>query len=96
MAPIPGPGLSYWHAREGMAAYRIGDSVVNIVTPLNSYMLIVLAVLQRYRANAGVSTLLALMVPYSVVLGICWTLLLLAFYAFGLPLGPGAGLRYAP
>lgn len=78
------------------AAYRIGDSVVNIVTPLNSYMLIILAVLQRYRANAGVGTLLALMVPYSVVLGICWTLLLLAFYALGLPLGPGAGLRYVP
>ena len=47
------------------AAYRIGDSVVNIVTPLNSYMLIVLAVLQRYRADAGVGTLLALMFPYS-------------------------------
>lgn len=78
------------------AAYRIGDSVVNIVTPLNSYMLIILAVLQRYRANAGVGTLLALMVPYSVVLGICWTLLLLAFYALGLPLGPGAGQRYVP
>lgn len=78
------------------AAYRIGDSVVNIVTPLNSYMLIILAVLQRYRANAGVGTLLALMVPYSVVLGICWTLLLLVFYALGLPLGPGAGLRYVP
>lgn len=78
------------------AAYRIGDSVVNIVTPLNSYMLIILAVLQRYRANAGVGTLLALMVPYSVVLGICWTLLLLVFYALGLPLGPGAGQRYVP
>lgn len=78
------------------AAYRIGDSVVNIVTPLNSYMLIILAVLQRYRAEAGVGTLLALMVPYSVVLGICWTLLLLAFYALGLPLGPGAGLGYVP
>lgn len=78
------------------AAYRIGDSVVNIVTPLNSYMLIVLAVLQRYRADAGVGTLLALMVPYSVVLGISWTLLLLLFYALGLPLGPGAGLHYAP
>lgn len=78
------------------AAYRIGDSVVNIVTPLNSYMLIVLAVLQRYRAHAGVGTLLALMVPYSVFLGICWTLLLLAFYVLGLPLGPGVGLGYGP
>lgn len=78
------------------AAYRIGDSVVNIVTPLNSYMLIILAVLQKYRARAGLGTLIALMLPYSVVLGIAWTLLLLAWYATGLPLGPDAPLGYLP
>jgi aminobenzoyl-glutamate transport protein len=78
------------------AAYRIGDSVVNIVTPLNSYMLIVLAVLQKYRTDAGLGSLIALMVPYSVVLGLLWTGLLVLWYVFGLPLGPNAPLMYLP
>jgi aminobenzoyl-glutamate transport protein len=78
------------------AAYRIGDSVVNIVTPLNSYMLIVLAVLQRYRPAAGLGTLISLMVPYSVALGVGWTVLLVVWYFTGLPLGPTAPLGFAP
>ena len=78
------------------AAYRIGDSVVNIITPLNSYLLIVLAVLQKYRPRAGVGTLIALMLPYSIVLGLFWTALLVAWYFTGLPLGPGAPLGVLP
>jgi len=78
------------------AAYRIGDSVVNIVTPLNSYMLIVRAVLQRYRPAAGLGTLISLMVPYSLALGIAWTALLLVWYFTGLPLGPTAPLTFEP
>jgi aminobenzoyl-glutamate transport protein len=78
------------------AAYRIGDSVVNIVTPLNSYMLIVLAVLQRYRPVAGLGTLISLMVPYSLALGVAWTALLVVWYFTGLPLGPTAPLNFAP
>jgi aminobenzoyl-glutamate transport protein len=78
------------------AAYRIGDSVVNIVTPLNSYMLIVLAVLQRYRPAAGLGTLISLMVPYSLALGVTWTALLVVWYFTGLPLGPTAPLNFAP
>lgn len=78
------------------AAYRIGDSVVNIVTPLNSYLLIVLAVFQKYRAQAGLGTLIALMIPYSIVLGILWTTLLVVWYLLGLPLGPGSELYFIP
>lgn len=78
------------------AAYRIGDSVVNIVTPLNSYLLIILAVFQKYRPRAGLGTLIALMLPYSLVLGVAWTLLLVAWSLTGLPLGPGAPLDYLP
>jgi aminobenzoyl-glutamate transport protein len=78
------------------AAYRIGDSVVNIVTPLNSYMLIVLAVLQRYRPVAGLGTLISLMLPYSLALGLAWTALLVVWYFTGLPLGPTAPLNFAP
>jgi aminobenzoyl-glutamate transport protein len=78
------------------AAYRIGDSVVNIVTPLNSYMLIILAVFQKYRANAGLGTLIALMIPYSIVLALLWTSLLVIWYLLGLPLGPESGLYFVP
>jgi aminobenzoyl-glutamate transport protein len=78
------------------AAYRIGDSVVNIVTPLNSYLLIILAVFQKYRPSAGLGTLIALMVPYSIVLGLVWTSVLVIWYFSGLPLGPGAALHYVP
>jgi aminobenzoyl-glutamate transport protein len=79
-----------------MAGYRIGDSVVNIITPLNSYALIVLAVLQKYKPGAGLGTQIALMLPYSVVYFVVWTGLLLLWYASGLPLGPGGPLVYTP
>ena len=78
------------------AAYRIGDSVVNIVTPLNSYLLIILAVFQKYRPSAGLGTLIALMVPYSIVLGLLWTAVLVLWYLSGLPLGPDSPLHYVP
>lgn len=78
------------------AAYRIGDSVVNIVTPLNSYLLIILAVFQKYRPKAGLGTLIALMVPYSIIIGLVWTAMLLAWVLVGAPLGPGSPLYYVP
>jgi aminobenzoyl-glutamate transport protein len=78
------------------AAYRIGDSVVNIVTPLNSYLLIILAVFQKYRPSAGLGTLIALMVPYSIVLGLVWTAVLVLWYFTGAPLGPESPLHYVP
>jgi aminobenzoyl-glutamate transport protein len=78
------------------AAYRIGDSVVNVISPLSPYLLVVLAVLMKYRPNAGIGTLIALMVPYTFVFGVAWTAFLLLWYATGLPLGPGAPLHYVP
>jgi aminobenzoyl-glutamate transport protein len=74
------------------AAYRIGDSVVNIITPLNSYLLIILVVLQKYQKNAGLGSLISLMLPYSIVFGIIWTGFLLLWMASGQPLGPDAPL----
>ena len=78
------------------AAYRIGDSVVNIITPLNSYLLIILVVLQKYQRNAGLGSLMALMLPYSVVLFVAWTGFLLLWYALGADLGPDAPLFFTP
>lgn len=78
------------------AAYRIGDSVVNVITPLNSYLLIILAVMQKYRKGAGLGSLMALMLPYSVVYFVVWTGLLLAWYFSGVNLGKLAPLHYVP
>ena len=78
------------------AGYRIGDSVVNIITPLNSYLLIILAVLQKYNPRAGLGTLISLMIPYSVALFLAWTCFLLVWWLAGWPLGPDAPLSYTP
>lgn len=71
------------------AAYRVGDSVTNIITPLNPYWVIILGFMQRWRADAGIGTLLALMLPYAVAFALIWSGLLAAWLALGLPLGPG-------
>jgi aminobenzoyl-glutamate transport protein len=72
-----------------MVAYRIGDSVTNIITPLNAYLVIVLVYLQRYAPKAGIGTLIAMMLPYTVVFSIVWAIMIVAWEALGLPLGPG-------
>ena len=74
-------------------AFRIGDSVTNIVTPLLSYFPLILTFAQKYEPKAGVGTMLALMLPYSLAFAIAWILLLLLWIALGLPVGPGAPLR---
>lgn len=76
------------------AAYRIGDSVANIITPLMSYFPLVVAFAQRYDKKAGIGTVMATMMPYSVTFFVSWTLLLIVWYLLGLPLGPGAGIYY--
>ncbi len=76
------------------AAYRVGDSVTNVITPLNPYMVIVLAFLQRYAPKAGIGTLIALMLPYAVVFAVCWLILLLVWMATGMSLGPAGPLWY--
>jgi len=70
-------------------AYRIGDSVTNVITPLNPYLVIVLVFMQRYAPRAGMGTLIAMMLPYTIVFGIVWTIFLLLWDVTGLPLGIG-------
>lgn len=78
------------------AAYRIGDSFTNIITPLMPYMPLVIAFAQKYDPKIGLGTLLATMLPYSVAFAISWTLLLAIWLLLGIPLGPGAALTYPP
>lgn len=72
------------------ALYRIGDSVTNVVNPVNVYFPIVLAAAQRYVPDARFGKLLAVMVPYSIVYLITWTAILLLWVWLGWPLGPGS------
>jgi aminobenzoyl-glutamate transport protein len=69
------------------AAYRIGDSSTNIITPLMPYFPLVVVFCQRYVKNAGIGTVASMMLPYSVTFIITWTLFLILFWALGLPLG---------
>lgn len=72
-------------------AYRIGDSATNMITPLNAYLVIILVYMQRFAPKAGLGTLIATMLPYSLWFLAAWMALLGLWLALGLPLGPGAG-----
>ncbi|MFP4182371.1 MAG: AbgT family transporter, partial [Thiohalospira sp.] len=76
------------------AAYRVGDSVTNAISPLNPYLVVILTYLRRYRPDAGLGTLVALQLPYSLAFAAVWLALLVAWIALGWPLGPGADLTY--
>jgi aminobenzoyl-glutamate transport protein len=77
-------------------AYRIGDSVTNIISPMMSYFALIVAFIQRYDKKAGIGTVISTMLPYSVVFMIGWILLFAVWIAFDLPIGPGAPLYYKP
>lgn len=74
------------------AAYRVGDSTTNIISPTMSYFPLILSFLARYSRDAGLGTLISLMLPYSVAFFVGWTGLLIAWVLLGLPVGPGAAL----
>jgi len=72
-----------------LAAYRVADSPVNALTPLMVYLPFIVTIAQRYTKKAGIGTVVALMLPYSVILLVVWTVMFIAWFAFGIPLGPG-------
>jgi aminobenzoyl-glutamate transport protein len=72
-----------------LAAYRVSDSPSNVINPLMPYFALIVTYAQRYQKDAGVGTVIALMLPFAVSLLVVWTLLMLGWYAFGLPFGPG-------
>ncbi|MDN3652175.1 AbgT family transporter [Thalassotalea ponticola] len=77
------------------AAYRIGDSVTNLITPMMSYFGLILAVAVRYKKDLGIGTLIATMLPYTIFFIIGWsTLFYLWVFLFGMPVGPGAPTLY--
>lgn len=76
------------------AAYRVGDSSTNIITPLMPYFPLVVVYCQRYVKGTGIGTLAAMMLPYSVWFMLSWTVFLLIYAAIGIPLGFQASYTY--
>jgi aminobenzoyl-glutamate transport protein len=76
------------------AAYRVGDSSTNIITPLMPYFPLVVVFCQRYVKKTGIGTLASLMLPYSLTLLLTWTLFLIAYWLLGIPLGLQASYVY--
>ena len=79
------------------AAYRIGDSTTNIITPMMSYFGLILAWTTRYEKNLGVGTLIAMMLPYTIFFLLCWSVFFYLWtFGIGLPVGPGSPTYYTP
>ncbi|WP_425984042.1 AbgT family transporter [Brevundimonas sp. TWP1-2-1b1] len=78
------------------AAYRMGDSVTNIATPLMSYFPLILTFAQRWDPRFGLGSLMATMLPYAGAFLVAGLAMVAAWVAFDLPLGPGVGVHYEP
>ena len=77
------------------AAYRIGDSTTNIITPMMSYFGLILAWATRYQKDLGVGTLIAMMLPYSMFFLAAWSVFFYLWtFILGLPVGPGSPTFY--
>ena len=75
-----------------LAAYRIGDSPMNVITPLMVYLPFILIVAQRYEKNTGMGTIISLMIPYTLIVAVVWIVFFVIWYVIGIPLGPGYGV----
>ena len=75
------------------AAYRVGDSPVNVLTPLMPYFALMVVFTQRYQRDAGIGTVIALMIPYALIVAVVWVLFFILWFVIGIPLGPGSPVR---
>jgi aminobenzoyl-glutamate transport protein len=96
MAPVIVPMMMHlgFSPELAQASYRVGDSITNIITPLLPYFPIILAFAQKYDPSVRLGTLISSMLPYSIAFGLAWSVLLIVWYLFGIPLGPEAPMRY--
>lgn len=94
MAPvfIPMFMLLGYHPGLTQAAFRIGDSVTNLITPMMSYFALIVAFAQKYDEKYGIGTIISTMIPYTVLFLIFWTILLVVWMLLGLPVGPDGPL----
>ncbi len=77
--------------------YRIGDSTTNVITPLMSYFAMIIAFASKYDVEgeppAGLGTIVSIMLPYSIIFLVLWTVLLVVWFVLGLPIGLGGAIR---
>ncbi len=97
MAPVFVPMfmLLDYHPALTQAAFRIGDSVTNLVTPMMSYFALIVAFAQKYDEKYGIGTIISTMIPYTVLLTVFWIIVLILWMLIGLPLGPDGPLFLA-
>ena len=76
-------------AQTVFAAYRVGDSPINTLTPLMVYFPVIVIFAQRYQKNAGVGSLVALMLPVAMIVLVAWLIFFILWFVLGIPLGPG-------
>lgn len=81
-------------AQTVFAAYRVGDSPINTLTPLMVYFPVIVAFAQRYQKSAGVGSLVALMLPIAAVVLVAWLLFFILWFVLGIPVGPGYPVRF--
>lgn len=95
MAPVIVPAMMLLgvNPETSQVLFRIGDSGSHLITPLNVYFALMLTYLQRYRRDAGIGTLVSMTLPIAIAVLVGWSLFFLAWYALGIPLGPGAPVR---
>lgn len=94
MAPVFVPMfmLLGYHPALTQAAFRIGDSVTNLITPMMSYFALIVAFAQKYDERYGIGTIISTMIPYTILFTFFWTLLLILWMLIGLPVGPDGPL----
>jgi len=73
-----------------LAAYRVGDSPTNVLTPLMVYFPFIVTIARRYDKEAGIGSIIALMIPYAAIIMVAWIALFVVWIALGIPLGPGS------
>ena len=94
MAPVFVPMLMLlgYSPELTQVAYRIGDSTSNIISPMMTYFALIVAFVARYDPKAGIGTVIATMLPYTVVFMLVWMVMLVIWMLVGAPVGPGAPL----
>jgi len=75
-------------------AYRVGDSCTNIITPMMTYYAVIIMFAQRYDKKAGIGTITATMLPYSIAFLVCWTIFMIIWLTLGAPIGIATSLFY--
>lgn len=89
---VPMMMLLGYHPAVTQMVYRIGDSITNSITPLLAYMALLIGLVKEYDENAGIGTLMSLLMPYTLFYGLTWVIMFSIWFLLGIPLGPGGAI----